>query len=320
MAPARTPAPPFDAELGAALEELGDLMDPTLTPDKLQARRAAPTIPIDEIIGGRAIRRTERTIEAGGVEIALSIFERDDHETAGIGIYYTHGGGMVAGDRYSGAAEYLQWVEAFDAVVVSVEYRLAPEHPDPAPVDDSYAGLVWAAEHAAELGIDPSRLIVAGVSAGGGLAAGLALRARDQGGPALAGALLICPMLDDRNDTVSSAQIDGFGVWDRTSNDTGWNALLGDRRGTDGVSIYAAPARTTDLSGLPPTFIDCATAEVFRDEDVAYATSIWQHGGVAELHVWPGGYHAFDNFAPAAQLSIEARAARVAWMRRVLGA
>ena len=126
-------------------------------------------------------------------------------------------------------------------------------------MEDCYAGLVWTAEHADELGIDPTRLDHRRGSAGGGLAAGVALLARDRGGPALAGQVLIYPMLDDRNDTVSTRQIDGIGVWDRTSNVTGWSALLGDRRATDDVSIYAAPARATDLSGLPPAFIDCGS-------------------------------------------------------------
>lgn len=127
-------------------------------------------------------------------------------------------------------------------------------------------------------------------------------------------------MLDDRNETVSSHQIDGIGVWDRVSNDTGWNALLGDRRQTDAVSIYAAPARATDLSNLPATFIDVGSAEVFRDECVDYASTIWDHGGSAELHVWPGGFHGFDSLVPQAALSIQVRSARVEWLRRILGA
>jgi acetyl esterase/lipase len=145
-----------------------------------------------------------------------------------------------------------------------------------------------------ELGIDPSRLIIAGASAGGGLAAGTTLLARDRRGPALMGSLLMCPMIDDRNLTPSSHQIDGVGVWDRGSNEMGWRALLGERRGTESVSIYASPSRATDLSGLPPTFIDVASAEVFRDEAVAYASRIWADGGIAELHVVPGGYHGLD--------------------------
>jgi acetyl esterase/lipase len=213
----------------------------------------------------------------------------------------------------------LEWIQLFDAVAISVEYRLAPENPDPAPIRDCYAGLVWAAAHAGELGFDPERLIIAGGSSGGGLAAGTALMARDRGGPALAAQILVCPMLDDRNQTISSHQIDGIGLWDRRCNDTGWDALLGDRRGTDQVSIYAAPARATDLFGLPPTYIDCGSAEVFRDEDVAYASAIWAAGGVAELHVWAGGFHSFDGMAPRAAISVAARETRTRFVARILG-
>ena len=126
------------------------------------------------------------------------------------------------------------------------------------------------------------------------------------------------PMLDDRNDTVSSHQMAGRGVWDRTANDTAWTALLGDRRGGPDVSPYAAPARATDLSGLPPAYLDVGSAETFRDEVVAYASAVWQAGGAAELHVWPGGFHGFDALVPEAALSHAARTARVDWLRRLL--
>jgi len=203
-------------------------------------------------------------------------------------------------------------------VVVSVEYRLAPETPHPGPIDDCYAGLLWTAAHADELGFDPDRMIVAGGSAGGGLAAALALRARDQSGPALLGQMLIYPMLDDRNDTPSAHQMAGLGGWDHSANEFGWTALLGERRGAPDVSPYAAPARADDLSGLPPAFIDVGSAETFRDEDVAYASRIWQAGGRAELHVWPGGFHGFDGIAPHAAVSQAAVAARADWLARLL--
>lgn len=186
------------------------------------------------------------------------------------------------------------------------------------PAEDCYTGLEWTAKNAAELGIDAGRIIVGGVSAGGGLAAAVTLMARDRGGPALHGQLLICPMLDDRNDTPSAIQMAGLGVWDHTANNTGWTALLGEARGGPDVSPYASPARETDLSGLPPTFIDCGSAETFRDEDVDYAVRIWRAGGTAELHVWPGGFHGFDSFAPQAAVSQDAKAARVKWLRRLL--
>ena len=112
----------------------------------------------------------------------------------------------------------------------------------------------------------------------------------------------------------------GLGVWDHAANESGWTALLGAARGTDSVSPYAAPARATDLSGLPPTFVDVGSAETFRDEDVAYASRIWQAGGRAELHVWPGGFHGFDGLAPQAVLSQDAKAARLTWLRRLLSA
>ena len=317
------PAPPFDVELSAVLAAIGPMMPSTLTPAMIGPMRSgAITPPIEEIMANRDVVHEERTIPGpdGSPDLIVSIFRRTDHIAGGPGIYHTHGGGMIIGDRFTGIDVVLEWVELMDAVAVSVEYRLAPEHPDPAPVEDCYAGLVWTAENADELGFDPARLIIAGGSAGGGLAAGVTLMARDKGGPALAGQVLIYPMIDDRNETVSSHQIDGTGVWDRGSNDTGWDALLGDRRKTDAVSIYAAPSRATDLSGLPPAFIDVASAEVFRDEDVAYASAIWAAGGIAELHVWPGGFHGFDLMAPQAAISIAARATRTAWVRRILGA
>jgi acetyl esterase/lipase len=153
----------------------------------------------------------------------------------------------------------LDWAVDNGAVAVSVEYRLAPEHPDPAPLEDCYAGLQWTREHAAEIGGDADRIVVVGASAGGGLAAGVALLARDRGGPRLLGQVLMCPMLDDRFVTPSSRVLHGEGIWDATSNMTGWDALLGGRRGGGDVSIYAAPARATGLAGLPASFADIVT-------------------------------------------------------------
>lgn len=233
-------------------------------------------------------------------------------------IYHVHGGGMVIGNNRVGVDLPLAWARELGAVVVSVEYRLAPEHPHPAPVEDVYAGLLWTAEHAKEIGGDPERIVIAGASAGGGLTAALALLLRDRQGPSVIGQMLMCPMLDDRNDTPSSHQMKGLGVWDRTANETGWTALLGEARGGPDVSPYAAPARATDLTNLPPAFLDVGSAETFRDETVDYASRIWQSGGIAELHVWPGGFHGFDGFAPQAALSQSARAAHLEWLRRLL--
>lgn len=314
--------PPFDPELGTVAAAIADSVPATLTADmipefrRIETPGASRTAVEDMGLVARDVAATGHD----GTEIVLSAIHRPERTGIGPGIYYVHGGGMVMGDRWNGVLGLAEWAQRLNAVIVTVEYRLAPEHPDPTPVEDCYTGLVWTAAHSNELGIDPKRLMVAGVSAGGGLAAGTALLARDRQGPVLCAQLLMCPMLDDRDSTVSTGQFDGVGTWSRGSNVTGWSALLGDRRGSENVSIYAAPARAVDLSGLPPTYIDCGSAEVFRDEDVAYATSIWSAGGQAELHVWAGGFHGFDVFAPDSEVSAQAVATRNSWIARVLGA
>jgi acetyl esterase/lipase len=319
--------PPFDPELAGALELIKDMISPGLTLDEIAEVRQGPGIQLladlDLTMDG-TFEVEDRQVPGpqGEPDISLLICRPTAPASAGARpvIYHVHGGGMVIGNNRVGVDVPLAWAQALDAVVVSVEYRLAPEHPHPAPVEDVYAGLLWTADHAAELGADPERIVIAGASAGGGLCAALALLTRDRKGPQPIGQVLMCPMLDDRNDTPSTYQMAGLGVWDRTANETGWTALLGSRRGGPDVPAYAAPARAEDLSGLPPAFLDVGSAETFRDEVVAYASRIWQAGGVAELHVWPGGFHGFDGFAPQAALSQSARAAHVNWLRRLLGA
>lgn len=318
-----TRRPRFDPELEVMLTVLADALPPTITTEMIPLMRnvVLPGVPrSDEVIAAAGLVARDVTIPGhDGDDIVVSVVHAAGRTGTGPGFYHVHGGGMVMGDRWSGIAGLAAWLHRYNGVAVTVEYRLAPEFPDPYPVEDSYAGLEWTAEHADELGIEADRLLIVGGSAGGGLAAGTALLARDRRGPALCGQLLMYPMLDDRDASVSTHQIDGVGVWDRGSNVVGWTALLGQRRGTDDVSIYAAPARAADLAGLPPTFIDCGSAEVFRDEDVAYATAIWAAGGDAELHVWPGGFHAFESFAPQSALAQEMLAARDNWIRRILG-
>ncbi|MBW5483209.1 alpha/beta hydrolase [Streptomyces bambusae] len=320
------PAPPFDPELDVALTASGRAAREPFTPDNLAARqerdaavRPRPTVRDLRADGRFEVAELHVPGAAGEPEVTLV-----SARPAGIGgplplLYYMHGGGMVMGNAWSVLPQLLRgWALTLELAVVSVEYRLAPQVQYPGPVEDCYAGLVWAAGHAAELGIDADRIIVGGKSAGGGLAAALALLTRDRGGPAPIGQLLMCPMLDDRNATFSSHQMAGIDTWDRTSNATAWQALLGDRYGAADLPPYAAPARATDLSGLPPAYIDVGSAETFRDEGVAYANAIWQAGGQAELHVWPGAFHGFDTLAPQAALSQDAREARSRWLRRVL--
>ncbi|MFF5624889.1 alpha/beta hydrolase [Microbacterium sp. NPDC012755] len=316
--------PPFDPELEAALLLAGGEIPTTLTLEMIPFMRESIVSGEDQmadLLASRGFVSRDVTIAGhGGDEIVVSVVQKQGRTGVGPGIFHTHGGGMIIGNRWLGVDGFLDWAERFNGVIVTVEYRLAPEFPDPYPVEDCYAGLRWTAEHADELGIDPRRIVIAGGSAGGGLAAGTALLARDRRGPALLGQMLLYPMLDDRDETVSTRQIDGVGLWDRGSNVLGWTALLGDRKGTAEVSIYAAPARATDLAGLPPAFIDCGSAEVFRDEDVAYATRLWEAGVQAELHVWAGGFHAFEAFAPQSAVAQAMLAARDNWMNRLLGA
>ncbi|MFE4058701.1 alpha/beta hydrolase [Streptomyces sp. NPDC059096] len=322
------PPPPLDPELGAALDvifaAMGGPLDFTDIPAIRRGRGFGSSD--GDLRRGGAVELEERTVPGppGEPDISLLICRPagtgpSDGSPGLPALYQIHGGGMVLGSSRTGLENPLDWALELNLVVVSVEYRLAPEHPHPAPVEDVYAGLVWTAEHAAELGIDPDRIVVAGGSAGGGLAAAVALLARDRKGPALAGQMLMCPMLDDRNDTPSSFQMAGRGVWDRAANHIGWSSLLGESRGGPDVSPYAAPARATDLSGLPPAFIDVGSAETFRDEDVTYASRLWQAGGRAELHVWPGGFHGFESLAPQTALAQEARAAQLRWLTRLLG-
>jgi acetyl esterase/lipase len=312
--------PPFDPELEAALTALADGVPQTVTPDMIGPMRRNPRVRVtaEMALAAGIVTRDVRVPGLDGASLVATVLEARGRRRGGPALAYLHGGGMIVGDRWSGVGALFDWLHRYDAVAVSFEYRLAPEFPDPYPVEDCYAGVRWLRENAGELGADPQRVLLVGTSAGGGLAAGVTLLMRDRGDSPLLGQLLMYPMLDDRDRSVSTQQIDGVGVWDRGSNRTGWTALLGDRRGTPDVSIYAAPARATDLSRLPPTFIDCGSAEVFRDEDVAFASAIWAAGGQAELHVWPGGFHGFEGYAPQAALSQQMRDTRDRWVHRLL--
>ncbi|HEY0807351.1 MAG TPA: alpha/beta hydrolase [Pseudonocardiaceae bacterium] len=323
------PPPPFDVELTAALAAARDLLPPdgAFRVEEIPALRERqrawlPEVTDADLQRDGAFAVSERVVPgpAGAPDITLLVC-RPTHTEAPFGaLYFIHGGGMVMGDRRLGITMGLEVAEQLGLALISVEYRLAPEHPHPAPVEDCYAGLQWTFEHADELGVDADRIVIVGGSAGGGLAAGTALLARDRGGPPVAGQMLHSPVLDARNTSNSSRQFEGLGIWDRTANQMGWTALLGDRQGGPDVSPYASPARATDLSGLPPTFIDVGSCETFRDEAVDYATRLWEAGGQAELHVWPGGFHGFAGFAPQAAISQAALAPVVPWLRRLLSA
>lgn len=212
-------------------------------------------------------------------------------------VLYIHGGGMVVGSADSSLDTMPQLALVHDCVVVSVDYRLAPEAPFPAPQEDNYAALLWLVEHAHDLGVDPGRIVAMGGSAGGGLAAALALMARDRRGPQLAGQVLIYPMLDWRtggpDDRYKNRHTGEF-IWTREKNRFGWNALRGSYEPADERKAWYSPALAEDLSGLPPAFIATGALDLFLDEDLDYARRLVDCGVQTELHVYPGAIHAFE--------------------------
>jgi acetyl esterase/lipase len=260
------------------------------------------------------IDRVEVTTEGG---VALSVLRPADCADASPVLYWMHGGGMVIGNRHMDDTRLIGWCRRLGCVCVSVEYRLAPETPYPTPLDDCEAGLRYILEHADELHIGRQRIGIGGRSAGGGLAAGLALRWRVNAEVPLAFQYLEYPMLDDRGLTASS-QLEGLPIWSREANGFGWRSYLGDRCGTDDVPDDAAPARATELAGLPPTFIGVGTADCLRDESIDFAARLCRAAVPTELHVYAGAVHGFDMFADTAVAQTAARDS-ADWLARQFG-
>lgn len=309
-------SPRYDPELQAFLEANPDIDRSSLAPEGIAPlRQQFVSLGLEGLIEGRNLEATESLVRArDGHDIAMTTIRPTESSSPSAAIFHVHSGGMIAGDRFIGMDLMADWAEKHNLVCASPEYRLAPENPDPAPLNDCYDALLDFAES-----LDPDTpLIIAGMSAGGGLSAGLSLMSRDLNGPQLAGALLMCPMLDYRNDSASSHQFQNLGLWDKGSNDTGWNAYLGDSRASGKVSPYASPFHAHNLSDLPPTFLDVGTLEVFRSEIVAFAEKLAQADVPVELHMWQGAFHGFDLTHPEAQVSKEAMQAREEWLLRLL--
>ena len=231
-------------------------------------------------------------------------------------LLWIHGGGFTLGDLDQDDVLAERLAENAECVVVSVEYRLAPEFPFPAGTEDCYAALCWLAASAGELGVDPDRIAVGGESAGGGLAAGVALMARDRGKVKLAYQLLLCPCLDDRHITQSSHEITDPQTWNRTRSLQGWRAYLGGEVGQSNVSPYAAPARVVDCGGLAPTYLMIGEIDLMRDETLDYAARLMRSGVSTELHVWPGAFHGFQAIVPTATVSKQAVGDYIAALKR----
>jgi acetyl esterase/lipase len=301
-------APMAEAMAAAPHPAVGDVATRRVALEAMMAETAAlqPT-PAD-------VTTTDFHAVAGdGTKVLLRWYAKDG-AAPGSAALYLHGGGMILGSVALYDAPIARYVSASGVPMLAVDYRLAPEHPDPTPVEDVYAGLRWLHEHAAELGVDPARIAVMGDSAGGGLAAGVTLLARDRGGPAVARQILVFPMLDDRT-TTPDPELVPFATWTYEDNVTGWSALLGDRAGGPGVSPYAAAARATDLSGLPPTYLEVGQLDIFRDEDLDYARRLGASGVDVEFHLHPGVPHEFETFAWDTDVARRAVADRL----RVLG-
>ena len=264
-------------------------------------------------IPGVEVRRYTMTTPtaADGAAVPLHWYHRPGQPSPGSAALYLHGGGMILGLGELGALYDIaarSYVAASGVPLLMVDYRIAPEHPHPVPVEDCYGALGWLAANADALGVDPARVAVMGDSAGGGLAAAVCLLARDRAGPAIAAQVLAYPMLDDRTPEPDPALAPML-TWTHDDNRTGWAALLGDA--DTAISPYAVPARAADLSGLPPAYIDVGDLDLFCEQDIDYARRLAAAGVATELHVHPGCPHAFEVLAPQAAVSARVMADRV---------
>lgn len=281
----------IDPELLAGLERmppgLGDLTRETVV--EVRALRAA--MPAPEVETG--ITCTEHTVATASASVRVLVYGHPDRHV-GAGVLWVHGGGYVLGTAEDDRARLI--AEELGCTVVSVDYRLAPEHPFPAGIEDCFASLLWMVEQAEQIQVDPARIAIAGQSGGGGMAAGLALLNRDRQGPPLVLQLLLYPMIDNLHDTRSGQYID-HPVWNRQTSLNAWEMYLDGTPGLD-ASGYAAATRATDLTGLPPTYICVGAEDLFRDENIDYARRLTKSGVATELAVFPGLYHGADLFVP----------------------
>ena len=284
--------PPADlTDPVAARKNLAELAGAAPTPDTADMEIEDRTVPADPDVPVRIYR---------------------PHQAQG-SIVWLHGGGFVMGDLETEHPWAVRVANSSGAVVISVGYRRAPEHRFPAALDDSYAVLSWTVEHAADLGIDPERIAVGGHAAGAGLAAAVALRARDQQGPAIRFQLLNQPELDDRQETWSARHFTDTPFMTREKVAASWRHYLGPAT----ASPYAAPARAADLSGLPPAYITSAELDPNRDEAITYALRLLQSGVPVELHQWPGTFHGSQAIL-SAEVSQRQMAELSAALRRAL--
>lgn len=313
----------IDPELAAVLEFMPviDLDDPVAARRAFEELIVAMRKPLDEEdlldIEDRLIPGWE-----GDPEVSVRVYRPKalvaDPSATVPGILHIHGGGFIVGSVEAEHAGAVLTSADLGAVLVSVEYRLAPEHPYPAGLHDCYAALSFLHAEAGALGVDPERIALLGASAGGGLAAAAALLARDRGGPPICFQMLHIPELDDRLDTPSMQRFVDSPLWNRPLAVKSWQFYLGDRAGTGDVPAYAAPARAIDLGGLPPAYVSTAENDPLRDEGIAYAQAMLQAGVSVELHQFPGTFHG-SALVTSAAVSRRAAQEASAVLRRALG-
>ncbi|PVH68148.1 alpha/beta-hydrolase [Cadophora sp. DSE1049] len=303
--------PLMDTELNASLDAMSFPIINRVNAESIAMLRAATATPASYLddLKARGLSHTEVRIPSrDGInyETILAILRHvQDSSKPRPCLYWMHGGGFHWGDRLHTLEFPEDVILQCDSVCVSVEYRLAPEYTIDISLEDCYDGLKWTSKHATDLGIDAERIMIGGISAGGGLAASTALLCRERQGPSICAQCLICPAVDDRMATISMDQyLEPSDMLPRCAIEDIWKSCLGDNRD---VSIKAVAARSEDLSGLPTAYLDVGSAEVLRDDTVAYASRLW------------GGFHGFDTFLPDAAVAQASRKAKLSWVKRTFG-
>jgi len=247
----------------------------------------------------------------GAPEVEVRVYRPTAATNKTAGLLFIHGGGMILGDLDSSHLSAEMLCDVLGITIVSTNYRKAPEHPHPSALDDCYASLEWMSDNADDLGIDRERMGVFGLSAGGNLCLATAMRSRDAGGPPLRFIMPIYPMIDPTHSRPSTFEITDVGIWDRSGNVQAWEWFLGGAQ----PDAYAAPIFAENLTGLPPTFMDVGTVDLFRDEDIEFAARLARSGVPTEFRLYPGAYHASEVFAPEAPLSQRIWAGRIAALK-----
>ncbi|MEM7337299.1 MAG: alpha/beta hydrolase [Actinomycetota bacterium] len=308
--------PYYDPEIRAAIEA-GPAFPPVVA-DTLGTARQNRIIATEAVELSDAVARTDVIVPGPSdhPELRVRMHRREGADGLAPGLVWCHGGGYVLGTPEQDDLRFDRWCTRFDLVGAVVNYRLAPEHPYPAGLEDCYAALSWLKANGAEVGVDANRIGIGGPSAGGGLAAALALLVRDRGEFEIDYQMLIYPMIDDTRTSMTAGW--HVPIWGPESNRFGWSAYLGEWFGRDDVPAHAAPTRASDLSGLPPAYVMVGSLDGFADENLDYAMRLNHAGVPVEFHLYPGAPHGFDGFAPLTAVSKQARSDVSGWLARQL--